>query len=254
MKYFTSKQFITTLITLIVGIIIWQVFKKYITNHKIFAKNKKSIQLRFISSVFGFVLLAITIVTVLEINGIDVSSLIAGLGIVGIIVGFALQDYLKDIIAGFNIVWNALFNIGDVVKYGDHKGEVVYFSLRITKIIELDTGNNIVISNRNICDIEIISKNILIEIPTSYGLDATKARKIMSEIVEQAKKLENVENAEFLQTSQFAASAIMYKIKVVAPAKYRNQVERNTLALIQDIYKKHKIAVPFNQLDVHLKK
>lgn len=251
MEYLLSKQFITSLIIIVGSLFLWNVLKKFLSRQKIF-KTDNGIQANFVNSVVGYVLLAIVVVTVLEINGIDVSSLIAGLGIVGIVVGFALQDFLKDIVAGTNIVWNNLFKIGDIIKYGDVEGEVIYFSLRITKVIDIKTGNTVIISNRNVSDIEIMSKILGIDVPASYDEDVNHMREVLQEIVEKAKSIEHVENAEFIQTQSFEASAILYKIKIICEPKYRYGVRRNVLALVQDVYKKYNLSIPYDQLDVHL--
>ena len=56
----------------------------------------------------------------------------AGLGILGVIFGLAIQDWLKDIIRGSSILSDNYFAVGDVVKYKDIEGKVL--------VIEIKTG------------------------------------------------------------------------------------------------------------------
>ena len=67
---------------------------------KIFDAKKRKTYLRMLRSVIVATLCIIIALIVLQLFGINVSSMLAGVGIVSIVVGFALQDALKDIIRG----------------------------------------------------------------------------------------------------------------------------------------------------------
>ena len=64
---------------------------------------------------------------ILDIFGVDTKSLIASLGVLGLVVGLALQDLLKDFISGMTIIFENQYCIGDIISVGDFKGEVKYF-------------------------------------------------------------------------------------------------------------------------------
>ena len=63
----------------------------------------------------------------------DITSLIAGLGIAGIALGFAAKDTLSNIVAGIFIFWDKPFYIGDLVEIEDEYGEVQNITLRTTQ-------------------------------------------------------------------------------------------------------------------------
>ena len=71
---------------------------------KLMSNKKNKTIIRMLKSVVAGGLSIITVLMVLQIYGINVTSMLAGVGIVGIVVGFALQDSLKDIIRGFVII------------------------------------------------------------------------------------------------------------------------------------------------------
>lgn len=75
--------------------------------------------------------------TVLQIYHINVTSLVAGLGLASAIVGLALQDVLKDSIMGVHLLSDYFFEVGDVVRYGDYEGVVISFYGK-TPIIRVD--------------------------------------------------------------------------------------------------------------------
>lgn len=253
MKIFT-KEFFISLIIVAIFIVTWLIVKNI--NKKILKEKNKNaaVKLNYLFSVISYIWFALCLMLILQIYGINVSALFAGLGVASVVVAFALQDFLKDTIAGLNIAWFDLFKIGDVVKYGDYEGEVVFFSSRVTKIVDINTNNVIVISNRNITDIEIESNLLLVDLPASYNDDPKKIRNIMEEISTEAKKLKNVNDCRFAATSSFEDSYINYRLVLDVVPKYRYQCQRDLFALTQDIYKKHKISIPFSQLDVHLDK
>ena len=97
-----------------------------------------------------YVIIVITVLLILQINGINVSSLLAGVGIMGAVIGLAIQDWLKDIIRGTSILSDNYFSVGDIIRYNGIEGKVVVIGLKTTKIQELKTGYIKSIANRKI--------------------------------------------------------------------------------------------------------
>lgn len=105
----TKERYISVAIV-IIGAIIYVIsinliknFIKKDENNPKLDKRKKT-YLKLFKNILKYVLLIIVSVIILQINGVNVSSIIASLGVITVIVGFALQDALKDIIMGINIV------------------------------------------------------------------------------------------------------------------------------------------------------
>lgn len=96
----------------------------------------------------------VALVFVLSNLGYNVSSLIAGLGIGGIAVGFALQNILADIFASISIYFDRPFEVGDFIVVGSDMGTVERIGLKSTRIKALQ-GQELVISNRELTDSRI---------------------------------------------------------------------------------------------------
>ena len=94
--------------------------------------------------------------------GFNVTSFIAGLGVVSVIVGLAVQDALKDIIMGFNIIVDNYYSVGDIIKIGDVEGKVVELGVKATKLKDINTDNILVIANRNISQALRISDQLVV--------------------------------------------------------------------------------------------
>lgn len=86
---------------------------------------------------------------VLSNLGIEVTSLIAGLGIGGIAIAFALQGVLGDLFASFSLYFDKPFRIGDFIVVGTDKGTVEKIGIKTTRIRTLQ-GEELVVSNTEI--------------------------------------------------------------------------------------------------------
>jgi len=85
----------------------------------------------------------------LENLGVDVTALIAGLGIGGIAVALALQNVLGDLLASLSITLDRPFVVGDFVIVGEHMGTVEFIGIKSTRLRSL-TGEQIVMSNSDL--------------------------------------------------------------------------------------------------------
>lgn len=141
------------------------------------------------------------ILLILQVNGINVSSAVAGLGIASAIVGLALQDILKDVIMGVNMITENFFSVGDVVEYREMDGVVIKLSVRTTKIQSIYDHSVMTICNRNISEIRKCSSMVDIDIPLSYEEDVKKVHTVQENsgygqyeriVIESYKPIENI--------------------------------------------------------------
>lgn len=253
-EFFTSGRFwgsvAVVAIALLAALLLKKLRGRVVGSTRI--DGKKETNARFVFSAAKYVVFLIAFITVLEINGVNVSGLVTGLGVMSIVVGFALQDVLKDFVMGNNIMLDHFFAVGDIVKYGDVVGKVISFNIRVTRIKDICTGNVLTVSNRNISEMTVLSDNLYVDIPAPYTETAERMRKVMTEICSETEKLEDIENCEFLGTNEFGSSSISYLVKVVCPVEKRRLARRALLGITQDVYAKENIQIPFDQLDVHI--
>lgn len=263
MKEFLSntmtKEIYVSLAIIIVGVIIYIFSKKIIK--KIITKNennpkldkKKKTYLKLFNNILKYILLVIAFIVILQVNGINVTSIMASLGVISVIVGFALQDALKDIIMGMNIVIDDYFSVGDILKIGDVEGKVVEFGLKSTRMKDINNGNIFVVSNRNISEALTISDELYIDIPLPYEEKITKMEEIIGIIIKQISELKNVIKVEYKGISEFADSAICYKIKICCNPEVKLQTKRDANRIIKLELDKNNISIPYKQIDIHNK-
>ena len=219
----------------------------------LFTSKKSKTYLKLIKSLIRYVFISVTFLVLLQVNGIDVSSVLAGVGILGVVFGLAIQDWLKDVIRGSSILSDNYFSVGDVVKYKDIEGKVLVIGLKTTKIQDLRTSNIISIANRNIEQIEIVSNLVYINIPMPYELPVEKAEKAIDDIVLAIKQNNNVNDCKYISVNELANSSIMYYIVVECNPIYKLQVRRDALRSILVEMEKNNIDVPYTQIDIHNK-
>lgn len=253
------QRLIWSAIVVLASFLIYHIISRILSNRekktsKIMSSKKNKTLIRMLKSIAAGTIGIVAILTVLEIYGINVTSMLAGVGIASIVIGFALQDSLKDIIRGFVIVSDNYYEIGDVIKYGDNLGPVVSVSLLTTKIQDINTMNIVSIANRNIDKVEVDPGYIYIPIPMPYEMKVEDAEPIIHEITKHLSKHEGVTSVKYQGITAFATSSLNYQIVVTCDPANRLQIRRDCLRVIVTTLEDHKLHVPYTQLDVHTKK
>ena len=228
--------------------------KKETKNSKILSDKKNKTFIRMLKSIIGYILTIITVLMVLQIYGVDVSSMLAGVGIVSIIIGLALQDALKDIFRGFDIVTDDYYDIGDIIKFGENTGKVLSISLRTTKIQDISSLNIVSIANRNISQVEVVSEAIFINVPMPYELPASKSKKIVESSIKEIAKNDNVTGAFYLGLNDFGDDYTKHLVKITCNPINKLQVRRDALRVIAGILEENNVAIPYKHLDIHTRK
>lgn len=247
-----------SIIVTLLGILIYHIISRFLTtkekkSSRILSDKRNKTFMRMLKSIIGTSIAIITVLTILQIFGINVTSMLAGVGIASIVIGFALQDALKDIIRGFEIVSDGYYEIGDLIKYGDNYGQVISVTLRTTKIQDINTMNIVSIANRNIDKVEVDQGYVYIPIPMPYELKVEQSEKIMHDIVKSLQKQEKITTAAYQGITAFDSSSLNYQVVITCDPMNRLQARRDALRVIYTTLEANKIHVPYNQLDLHSK-
>ncbi|MEW5830480.1 MAG: mechanosensitive ion channel [Chloroflexota bacterium] len=118
----------------------------------------------------------------------DVTAFLAGLGILGFAVGFALQDIMQNFAAGIILLVQRPFNVGDAVEVADFTGTIQVINVRTTELTTLD-GLAVIIPNASILSNPITNytrarrRRIEIPVGVGYGSDLDLARETAIEAV-----------------------------------------------------------------------
>ncbi|MBR3256232.1 mechanosensitive ion channel family protein [Candidatus Saccharibacteria bacterium] len=218
---------------------------------RIISSKKRKTYLRMLRSIVIAVILIVVVLTVLQLLGINVGSMLAGVGIASIIIGFALQDAMKDIFRGLEIVADDYYDIGDVIKYDDNVGQVTSINLRTTKIQDINTMNIVSIANRNIDKVEVVTGYIYLSAPFPLRIKPKAATTIMKEIVKKIESLPNVTSVINQGITAVTNSSLNYQLQITCDPMNQLQARRDCLGVIVDVFAANRILLPYTQLDVH---
>ena len=127
LKRIIESKYFETIVVIIIATIIYRIIKKLVNKHlKVTNMNaRQETYVRLLNNTLRYAFFILLVLFILQINGVNVSSIITGVGIASAIIGLALQDFLKDIIMGMNIISEKFFMVGDVIKYKDTEGKVL---------------------------------------------------------------------------------------------------------------------------------
>ena len=197
----------------------------------------------------------LVVLAILAIFGINVTTIVAGLGVVAALVGLAFQDTAKDIIAGFSIITDDQYNIGDTIEIDGFRGEVVFLGLRTTRIRDYK-GATKIISNHTIN--KVINYNLhdslaIVDVAIAYECDTDKALKVLNKLAEELKgKIKFATgDIEVWGIDSLSDSAIIYRVVLPSKPMQHFVVQRELRKEIKDTLDKNGIKIPYSQIEVH---
>lgn len=139
--------------------------------------------IQMLAKLTQWVIIITGIVVGLEQVNFNVTGFIAGLGIAGLTIGFALQDITRNFVAGIILMTRKPFKIGDAVRIGSHTGTVMNINTRDTVIKTLD-GEVVIIPNISVFNSAIINQAELaqqrrtVKIGLGYAEDISRASQV----------------------------------------------------------------------------
>lgn len=255
LEFLMPVRLISVAIVIIVAFVLWKIIRKYIKKSLDKTEEdegKKQTIIRLTAAAIRDVIILFVIVIVLQIYGVNVTSMVAGLGVIGIVVGLALQDIMKDFIMGFNILWSNFYSIGDVIQYQDVVGTVVHFDIKITKIEDLNTGNLVTVSNRNITQIQKISDWQDIFVSFAYGVPLKVMEETMDTLIERIGKIPEIKECSKQGTDELADSSINMRVRLFSDPGIKGVARRKAVREVQKLFEEKGLEMPFKQMDVHV--
>ena len=243
-------------IAIVVGFgILYFIFKKIIKKVLSKGDKRKKTLISLFTNLIKYFMIIIALLMILDIYGINTSALITSLGVVGLVGGLALQDILKDFLAGIAIITENQYEIGDIVTINGFKGEVLSLGIKTTKIKSYD-GDVKFISNGSITEVinhTITNSLAIINLSISYDEDTDKVEKVLNNLF---KKLsieipELTDEIKLLGIEDLGKSAIIFKIIAETKPMKHYEVARTLRKAIKEELDKNNIVIPYEQLVVH---
>ena len=217
---------------------------------KVVARGKASKLAPTLTSVLHVVVSLTAVLTALEHAGVNVTTLIAGAGVVGIAVGFGSQALVRDIISGFFLLFDGALSPGDVVKVGDVQGTVESVSLRVTRIRALN-GQLFYIPNGHITIVGNFSRDwcrAIVEVSVAYEQDLNRSLEVLRDVAKQwAEEHADIvlEPPETQGVLGLNASDVSLRIIAKVKAGEHWAAEREIRARIKTAFDARGVEIPF---------
>lgn len=205
-----------------------------------------------VRDVARIVILFVGMTMILSEGSIDLKPLLAAAGLGGLAVGFGAQSLVKDLIAGFFILWEDSVRIGDVVEVAGVVGLVEEVELRTIKLRDV-SGNLHVVPNGAIDKVKNLTKDYsysLFDIGVAYRENPDEVMGILQEIAGDLRRDSRfaddiLEPLEMLGVDQFKDSAVMIKCRIKTEPHKQWRVGREMNRRIRNTFEAKGIEIPF---------
>jgi small conductance mechanosensitive channel len=209
-----------------------------------------------IKSVLRYLIYFGAFVLMLGALGLNPGPVLAGAGLVGLVVGLGAQPLINDVVSGFFILFENLFLVGDYIETGSARGVVEAIDIRTTRIRDPD-GQQHILRNGQLNEIINFSKKFtfaVVEVGVAYGSNLDEVYEVLREVGAKlmAQNSDVLEETEVQGLEAFGASELMIRtVTRVKPGRHA-QVAREFRYLVKEYFDRHNIEIPFPQQVVTL--
>jgi len=210
------------------------------------------------------VIFMIAMILILQIFGIDPTMLVAGMGVMGLVIAFAAQDTLGNFISGMFLLTDRPFKVGDLVlmENGDYC-RVEQIGMRSTKLYNTFDHDMIILPNSKIANEKVINltepdnkMKVKVTVGVAYGTDVQQAKDIMLDVaVKHPDVIQEEGQAPFVRLVELGDSALGLKVYTWVhhlDNQWRVGAEMREAILAR--FNAANIEIPFPQHVVHMEK
>lgn len=207
-----------------------------------------------VGSISYIAVLSAGLFVALEVMNLDktVTTLLAGVGVIGLALGFAFQDIAANFMSGIFLAFRRPFTPGDLVETNGILGIVHDVTLRST-VLNTMTGQRVIMPNKHVFENAIINYNayghrrIDLEVGVSYGDDLQKAKRVALEAVHKIEGRDEKRDPELFY-SGFGDSSINFVIRTWIPFYKQTdflEAQSQAVMLVKEAFDVHDITIPF---------
>jgi len=253
----TPFQIVSAIVILVVGFAVAKIivgaFKRSLKKTKL-----PPLVIEFLGRFLAVLLYVVVIIVALGAVGVSVSPVILGLSaVIGLILGFGLQDTLTNLAAGVWIAALRPIDLGEVVEVAGKTGKVDGIGLMSTELVTPD-NKFITIPNKLVWGSVITNytrlptRRVDVDIGVAYGTDLDRAIKLAIDFMKSHPKVLSDPEPSVVITA-LADSSINLQLRAWTKTEDYWAVKGDLTKGIYELYTKEGIEIPFPQLDVHLR-
>ena len=212
----------------------------------------------FISRCIRLLIYVFTLLAAMSALHISITGIVAFFSAAAAAVALALKDRLNDIASGIVILFTKPFVTGDFIEFTKFSGFVQKIDVMHTNIRTYD-GTNVIIPNSVISNAEVNNYTthpqirVTITVPIPYDADIKQVQTILTEVIENTDLvLDDEKYPKKVRLEKFGDSALEFSVRCYCEYKDYWTVYYALMEGIKNTLDQNKIAIPYNQLDVHV--
>ncbi len=199
----------------------------------------------------------VAFVLILGVLNLNPWPILAGAGIVGVVIGFGAQPLINDIVSGFFILFENLYLVGDFVETGTARGTVEAVEMRTTRIRN-PNGQLHIIRNGQLGEVVNFSKeyiNAIVEVGVSYDSNLDQVYQVLRQAGEELKQSSHdvLESTLIDGLQQFNESDLLIRTVTKVKPGCHGIVARLYRKIIKEAFDREGIEIPFARRVVILK-
>ena len=254
----SSQALISTAIVIIVVIVLDIILNVIVGrfSKKNKEKRRHAVTLaKMLKSIFNYVIIILAIVVILGIWGINIGPVLAGAGILGLVVGLGAQSLIQDMLSGFFIIFENQYDVGDVVEIDGFVGTVLEIGLKSTKLISWLNEVKI-IANGEIKTVINYSKEpsvSYVDVKISYKENIDKVINLLEENLGEIKESfpQVIEGPNVIGVNDLGTNGVTIRITLKTVANEQYAVNRAMKKFIKELFDDNGIEIPYEQLVIH---
>ena len=245
------------LVITVIGIII-SIILVSLTRKALLRKKVDPSLVDFIARCVRLLIYAFTLLAAMSALHISITGIVAFFSAAAAAVALALKDRLNDIASGIVILFTKPFVTGDFIEFAKYSGFVQKIDVMHTNIRTYD-GTNVIIPNSVISNAEVNNYTahpqirVTITVPIPYDANIKQVQALLTDVIEHTNLVIDDENyPKKVRLEKFGESALEFTVRCYCEYKDYWTVYYALMEGIKNTLDENKIAIPYNQLDVHV--
>jgi moderate conductance mechanosensitive channel len=257
-----SNNYLRILETITVIFFIWIIQRLYAAFVVLFVpkKSHNSTTMLLLKSAVKYLTGFIGLLFILTAWGVDSVTLLASIGLIGLVISFGAQSIVEDVISGLFLIIEKQFSVGDIILIDDFRGKVMEIGLRTTKFLDLANADLKIVNNsqiKNVINASINASTAVTEVGIAYEMDLEKVEALLAAdfIPTFKQKYASILEGDvsYLGVSSLADSSVNIKLA----AKVKESDRPKTIRLLNREFKlfcdRNQIDIPFPQVTINHK-
>ena len=209
---------------------------------------------KFVVRIVRLLVFALALVVALGTAGVDMTALIAGVGVAGVGIGLAMQGILSNLVAGLTIIFTKPFRFGEYIEIAGVQGQVTSIELFTTTLLHAD-HSQVVIPNRKIIG-EILHnyghiRQLNLNVGVGYGTNINTAATIVRDVLSRNPRVLK-EPTPGVGITMLADSSINLAVSPWTAVADYGPAQAEIYQAIVEQFRANKIEIPFPQREVRM--